>query len=524
MSKSLIAIDTAMSHYAGSCMNDQEYRHKPLDHDQASIRLIQILPTLSDNGSIQCLMENFDLERPKNSGTQCQVSMRKSFRPWYSCLSYTWGNGSKTHLIEIDGKIHSIHRNLWNFLDFARKRIVKDGGIRIPPRIRGDKDRVIEKPWIWIDAICIDQNNIIEKNHQVRQMGKIYESAGWVLMWLGGDCGPPAELIMSTSSYPQYRKDVLRLQEHEYWSRAWITQEVVLAQHPVVCVESGLYDLKEVFKRHGQILDLTRENAFYLLSLHILGLTKLSLRGSTIFQALDIFGTGKHCSKILDRIYSLLALVPSSKIEVDYNISARQLWQRAVTTFQGPLCFCGIFLVAKALEIEPMQSYTGSKPIVQIEVPRYCYIRYYDEIPVIDDKCYRCGAGCILPVDFRHENGSYICLHGICKHLSGHLFVKEKIHGEPSNSRDLEHDEQTESLLTLDNSNLHKITGIVIGPGQMNKNFQTRTWYFRPDALVQIGKIQNGASENGVVQLCNKMMLDIDIGEPLALFKMRVCE
>ena len=37
----------------------------------------------------------------------------------------------------------------------------------------------------WIDAICIDQQSIGEKNKQVRLMGEIYSSAKLVVSWLG---------------------------------------------------------------------------------------------------------------------------------------------------------------------------------------------------------------------------------------------------------------------------------------------------------------------------------------------------
>lgn len=37
----------------------------------------------------------------------------------------------------------------------------------------------------WIDALCIDQENLAERNHQVTQMGKIYASAYRVVSWLG---------------------------------------------------------------------------------------------------------------------------------------------------------------------------------------------------------------------------------------------------------------------------------------------------------------------------------------------------
>jgi hypothetical protein len=38
---------------------------------------------------------------------------------------------------------------------------------------------------LWIDAVCIDQLNISERNHEVKRMGKIYKLAQRVVVWLG---------------------------------------------------------------------------------------------------------------------------------------------------------------------------------------------------------------------------------------------------------------------------------------------------------------------------------------------------
>lgn len=38
---------------------------------------------------------------------------------------------------------------------------------------------------LWIDAICIDQEEEVEKGHQVKQMGRIYKEAEQVVIWLG---------------------------------------------------------------------------------------------------------------------------------------------------------------------------------------------------------------------------------------------------------------------------------------------------------------------------------------------------
>lgn len=38
---------------------------------------------------------------------------------------------------------------------------------------------------LWIDTLCINQEDEKEKNHQIRQMGRIFERAGVVVAWLG---------------------------------------------------------------------------------------------------------------------------------------------------------------------------------------------------------------------------------------------------------------------------------------------------------------------------------------------------
>ena len=38
---------------------------------------------------------------------------------------------------------------------------------------------------LWIDSICIDQDSLEERSHQVQQMGDIYIKAKELYIWLG---------------------------------------------------------------------------------------------------------------------------------------------------------------------------------------------------------------------------------------------------------------------------------------------------------------------------------------------------
>ncbi|KAH7182052.1 heterokaryon incompatibility protein-domain-containing protein [Fusarium sp. MPI-SDFR-AT-0072] len=92
----------------------------------------------------------------------------------YEALSYSWGSQSTPHEIIVDETILSITESLYEALWHLR---------------RPDEDRML-----WVDALCIDQNNIKERGHQVNRMGEIYGKADKVTIWLGYLSGNAAKL------------------------------------------------------------------------------------------------------------------------------------------------------------------------------------------------------------------------------------------------------------------------------------------------------------------------------------------
>lgn len=83
----------------------------------------------------------------------------------YTALSYSWGDPSKTVPIYLDNRLVQVTENL-------------SAALR-----NFEHDRLVFR--IWIDAICIDQDNDAEKSHQVGMMAKIFQSAIRVVVWLG---------------------------------------------------------------------------------------------------------------------------------------------------------------------------------------------------------------------------------------------------------------------------------------------------------------------------------------------------
>ncbi|OAL54541.1 HET-domain-containing protein, partial [Pyrenochaeta sp. DS3sAY3a] len=184
------------------------FQYAPLDHLKQSVRLLQLCQ--GDGAFIECYLFDALLHDP-----QGVIS--------YEALSYTWGDTDKPYEIEVDGRLMAVTKNLYLALQHLRYT---------------DQDRIL-----WIDAICIDQNNDKERGHQVRQMTCIYEQAEQVLIWLGDGTADTDHLFDHLTRVKQHatiydrikekpsRKDGLtHLLRHPWFNRVWIIQEVAKAR------------------------------------------------------------------------------------------------------------------------------------------------------------------------------------------------------------------------------------------------------------------------------------------------------
>ena len=112
------------------------------------IRVVLLSPGQWDD-EISCRLINSSLESPLE----------------YEALSYVWAQEPGHRYIRLNGSMHQITTNL--FLALRRLR------------------KASEARYIWIDALCINQDNGEERNHQVALMGSIYKSCTRALLWLG---------------------------------------------------------------------------------------------------------------------------------------------------------------------------------------------------------------------------------------------------------------------------------------------------------------------------------------------------
>lgn len=212
--------------------HNPSFVYEPLDKSKpSSFRLVELLPG-ERNSTIQCrlLPDSWGLEGSP-----------------YEALSYVWGDEPHEKQVQLNDQDFVITPNLHSALLSLRHNITR-------PRK------------FWVDAICIFQNDISEKNDQVASMGSIYANCTQVLIWLGNEDDISREAIefmnnihsrltsLTSSSndslcsfwrmttlesetvdeivHPEFASQwcaVGKLLQRRWWNRAWVFQEFVAA-------------------------------------------------------------------------------------------------------------------------------------------------------------------------------------------------------------------------------------------------------------------------------------------------------
>jgi hypothetical protein len=175
-----------------------DYKYEALEKRQ--IRVVHLYPT-KGSGLMYCTIERVSIDD----------------NPTFEALSYTWGTSPGRYQIQVGASVLSIGKNL---------------AVALRTLSSGDKLRTI-----WIDAICIDQSNAAERNHQVRFMKDIYTRASSVVIWLGEAADGSDALL----DYLDTLDASSALVEHRAWidyEEEWSWDKGVSFQQPPVAQET----------------------------------------------------------------------------------------------------------------------------------------------------------------------------------------------------------------------------------------------------------------------------------------------
>ncbi|KAH6861032.1 heterokaryon incompatibility protein-domain-containing protein [Alternaria rosae] len=320
---------------------NSNFQHSPLDYNQPAIRVLRIRPYLSAEGYLQCSLTS------------------TTTKDDYTCLSYTWGREDAVCPILLNWRLFLVRRNLMNFLEVARKKYPGQA--------------------LWIDAICIDQHSVIERNHQVAQMGAIYTAAKHVIIWLGGsrpiarffEVWKQCNMIKSTSNWwIEVAKSLVEVEygwrlltQHEYWTRAWITQEIARANSLSVLAMDVELD-RSLLKYIGKIPLYTHDGLDSRFTRHIdLARGRRLLHDRSLFSILQEL-PNQHCHIRRDRIYSLLALASEgANIPVDYERTHLDIGVDIMRACSESACICSFGLIKRVLGIPSTNNDLKAEPL-----------------------------------------------------------------------------------------------------------------------------------------------------------------
>ncbi|KAK3058475.1 hypothetical protein LTR09_000039 [Extremus antarcticus] len=293
--------------------------YQRLDHTEGHIRVFELQPGKWDD----------DLR-----GELRVVDLTK--KPTYEALSYTWGTPPKHERQGTNSSArHSINGNLY----CALRRLRQQRTVRT----------------LWVDALCIDQENNREKSQQVAMMGRIYSCASAVLIWLGEYPNGRDKDSHSTrlphwnrftklnsrgEKYAEALNETLRLAHPKWQDRAWVVQEFVLARKVVLCFGpvSMLFDkmhLQDLTERLPRRLEYLLAFFYKVSDMVKLGIGSRENRMQGIHDA-ALYARAAACGKPEDKVYSLLSLIDPeevSLIPVDYGLSTALVFARATYAF-----------------------------------------------------------------------------------------------------------------------------------------------------------------------------------------------
>jgi hypothetical protein len=174
----------------------------------------------SSNQEIRLLVLKASTDRKSDIRCEIVTEALQNKRPRYESLSYTWGSLNDTcgQPIFVHGCEMQVSRNL----DLALMALRRSKRTRT----------------LWVDAICINQQNNRERSQQVSLMRKIYSLARRTIVWLGEEDTDSTQAMEWISSLKHYTiitsiipwEAVIRLFRQSWFTRIWVVQEFLFSK------------------------------------------------------------------------------------------------------------------------------------------------------------------------------------------------------------------------------------------------------------------------------------------------------
>lgn len=234
----------------------------------------------------------------------------------YDALSYHWGDQSGEYVVKILVQHESTEVKIGRNLDLALRQLRSE---TVPI-------------FLWVDALCIDQQNNDEKSAQIPLMRLIYNHATVVRVWLGEEAEDSDRamdfverclemktldrLVEDNEAAPEWAA-LFKLMRRTWFSRRWIIQEIALARSAVVHCGSKTIPwrmfasvISMLPRRRAHLRKLFRRSADYnnlpdyLGNLNELGATRLAHVSDNLFRK-------QEDGTVTEKAFSLEGLISS---------------------------------------------------------------------------------------------------------------------------------------------------------------------------------------------------------------------
>ncbi|KAI4183083.1 MAG: hypothetical protein L6R41_005596 [Letrouitia leprolyta] len=326
------------------------YEYQPLKKNTTKIRLLTLLPG-QFNDPIRITIEKKDLNKKQA----------------FEALSYTWGSASDPLevIVETRSSGYDLSRvKRWTRVEFTSLPVTRNLFEALQHLRYTDRSRVL-----WIDAICINQQDLEERGHQVLRMPDIYSLAGGVIAWLGPEyensttamrvldhIGSKFAVDRSTNRFvtisvgdddvtPDETENTIHQQmeillaiknllSRPYFKRLWVVQEVALGKETLQVTCGFASSSYRRFFNAISYLKSSAESSVWVgvldgrAGLHDIRRSEFATMATRLY-----LGSQYQCSDERDRVFAVLSLVAEKQrlgIQPDYTRTVREVFQDIV--------------------------------------------------------------------------------------------------------------------------------------------------------------------------------------------------
>jgi hypothetical protein len=206
------------------------FKYDSLKEPTAGIRLLRLMAGDPSTPDVECQLFEAQIRDSKAWRINDTRDGPRELEEPYEALSWSWGTDPQDFRILVRKGASRSRMKASPALVWALKYLRYS-----------DRDRTL-----WIDAICINQQNVEEKNYQVQLMSQIYSYATGVCIWLGLDDEHSQraigfirdeilqlqhfDMLCADERNSQKWQSLLMLMQRQWFFRRWVVQEIALAK------------------------------------------------------------------------------------------------------------------------------------------------------------------------------------------------------------------------------------------------------------------------------------------------------